>query len=176
MFPVSSFSLIFPSICFHDPQHKSSFSKFENISQLLSHIKLLIRRRAAAITAFDACLNHEAICHFSNIVDGCRPAPQGFLAKSYMQRASACKAFGCIAKSILDCNKTLALDPTCIQALDTLASLFETIRCLPYCLHNLEHLKLLYNTILRDRSFWDYLEASLRAIPGHSEEVLCIND
>ncbi|KAB2052619.1 hypothetical protein ES319_A12G134700v1 [Gossypium barbadense] len=133
------------------PRNPTFFSESENISQLLSHIKLLIRRRTAAIAALDAGLFSEAIRHFSKIVDGRRPAPQSFLAECYMQRAFAYKAAGRIAESISDCNKTLALDPTCIQALDTRASLLETIRCLPDCLHDLEHLKLLYNTILRDR-------------------------
>ncbi|KAI3732528.1 hypothetical protein L1987_63733 [Smallanthus sonchifolius] len=38
-----------------------------------------------------------------------------------------------------------------ILALTTRASLFESINCLPDSLHDLEHLKLLYNSILRDR-------------------------
>ncbi|KAK8718148.1 hypothetical protein V6N13_045393 [Hibiscus sabdariffa] len=152
------------------PCNPSPFSESENISQLLSHIKLLIRRRTAAIAAFDAGLYSEAIRHFSKIVDGRRPAPQGFLAECYMQRASAYKASGRIAESISDCNKTLALDPTCTQALDTRASLFETIRCLPDCLHDLEHLKLLYNTILRDRKLpgpvWKRHYVRYQEIPG----------
>ncbi|KAG8477613.1 hypothetical protein CXB51_030134 [Gossypium anomalum] len=94
----------------------------------------------------------------------------GFLAECYMHRASAYKASGRIAESISDCNKTLALDPTCIQALDTRASLLETIRCLPDCLHDLEHLKLLYNSILRDRKLpgpvWKRHNVRYREIPG----------
>ncbi|KAK8975150.1 hypothetical protein V6N11_058197 [Hibiscus sabdariffa] len=152
------------------PCNPSPFSESENISQLLAHIKLLIRRKTAAIAAFDAGLYSEAIRHFSKIVDGRRPAPQGFLAECYMHRASAYKACGRIAESISDCNKTLALDPTCIQALDTRASLFETIRCLPDCLHDLEHLKLLYNTILRDRKLpgpvWKRHYVRYQEIPG----------
>ncbi|GMI69463.1 hypothetical protein like AT4G02100 [Hibiscus trionum] len=152
------------------PCNPTPFSEAETISQLLSHIKLLIRRRTAAVAAFDAGLYSEAIRHFSKIVDGRRPAPQGFLAECYMQRASAYKASGRIAESISDCNKTLALDPTCIQALITRASLFETIRCLPDCLHDLEHLKLLYNTILRDRKLpgpvWKRHYVQYRDIPG----------
>ncbi|MBA0743759.1 hypothetical protein Gogos_006414 [Gossypium gossypioides] len=152
------------------PRNPTFFSESENISQLLSHIKLLIRRRTAAIAALDAGLFSEAIRHFSKIVDGRRPAPQSFLAECYMQRAFAYKAAGRIAESISDCNKTLALDPTCIQALDTRASLLETIRCLPDCLHDLEHLKLLYNTILRDRKLpgpaWKRHYVRYREIPG----------
>ncbi|XP_022759668.1 uncharacterized protein LOC111306032 [Durio zibethinus] len=152
------------------PRNPSSLFESENISQLLSHIKLLIRRRTAAIAALDAGLYSEAIHHFSKIVDGRRPAPQGFLAECYMHRASAYKASGRIAESISDCNKTLALDPTCIQALDTRASLLETIRSLPDCLHDLEHLKLLYNSILRDRKLpgpaWKRHNVRYREIPG----------
>ncbi|XWS76634.1 hypothetical protein CRYUN_Cryun01aG0194000 [Craigia yunnanensis] len=152
------------------PHNPSSLSESENISQLLSHIKFLIRRRTAAIAALDADLYSEAIRHFSKIVDGRRPAPQGFLAECYMHRASAYKASGRIAESISDCNKTLALDPTCIQALDTRASLLETLRCLPDCLHDLEHLKLLYNSILRDRKLpgpaWKRHNVRYREIPG----------
>ncbi|KAE8703583.1 hypothetical protein F3Y22_tig00110467pilonHSYRG00092 [Hibiscus syriacus] len=152
------------------PRNLTPFSESENISQLLSHIKFLIRRRTAAIAALDAGLYSEAIRYFSKIVDGRRPSPQGFLAECYMQRSSAYKASGRIAESISDCNKTLALDPTCIQALDTRASLFETIRCLPDCLHDLEHLKLLYNTILRDRKLpgpvWKRHYVRYREIPG----------
>ncbi|KAE8669484.1 putative beta-D-xylosidase 2-like [Hibiscus syriacus] len=152
------------------PRNQTPFSESDNISQLLSHIKLLVRRRTAAIAALDAGLYSESIRHFSKIIDGRRSAPQGFLAECYMQRASAYKASGRIAESISDCNKTLALDPTCIQALDTRASIFETIRCLPDCLHDLEHLKLLYNTILRDRKLpgpvWKRHYVRYREIPG----------
>ncbi|GFZ13789.1 tetratricopeptide repeat (TPR)-like superfamily protein [Actinidia rufa] len=115
------------------------------------HIKLLLRRKTAAIAALDAGLYSEAIRHFSKIVDGRRGAPQAFLAECYMYRASAYRSTGRITESIADCNRTLALDPTSIEALNTRASLFETIRCLPDSLHDLEHLKLLYNSILRDR-------------------------
>ncbi|KAK7392251.1 hypothetical protein VNO78_20683 [Psophocarpus tetragonolobus] len=142
----------------------------ESITQLLAHIKMLLRRRAAALAALDAGLHVEAIRHFSKIVDGRRSAPQGFLAECYMHRAAAHRSAGRIADSIADCNRTLALDPTCIQALDTRASLLETIRCFPDSLHDLEHLKLLYNTILRDRKLagpaWKRQNLRYREIPG----------
>ncbi|KAK7259243.1 hypothetical protein RIF29_24844 [Crotalaria pallida] len=141
----------------------------ENITNLLAHIKFLLRRRAAALAALDAGLYSEAIRHFSKILDGRRSAPQGFFAECYMHRASAYRSSGRIAESIADCNRTLALDPTCIQALDTRASLFETIRCLPDSLHDLEHLKLLYNAILRDRKLpgpaWKRQNIRYREIP-----------
>ncbi|CAL0308497.1 unnamed protein product [Lupinus luteus] len=122
----------------------------EYITNLLAHIKFLLCRRTAALAALNAGLYLEAIRHFSKILDGRRSAPQDFLTECYMHRASAYRSSGRIADSIADCNRILALDPMCIQALDTRASLFETIRCLPDSLQDLEHLKLLYNAILRD--------------------------
>ncbi|PKI44094.1 hypothetical protein CRG98_035506 [Punica granatum] len=151
------------------PPHRPA-TESESITHLLSHIKFLIRRRTAALAALDAGLHSEAIRHFSKIVDGRRGAPQGFLAECYMGRASAYHAAGRVAESIADCNKTLALDPTCIQALETRASLLESIRCLPDCLHDLEHLKLLYNSILRSRKLpgppWKRHHVQYREIPG----------
>lgn len=145
-------------------------TEFESITQLLSHIKLLLRRKTAALAALDAGLYSEAIRHFSKILDGRRGAPQGFLSECFMHRATAYRSAGRIAESIADCNRTLALDPTCIQALSTRALLLESIRCLPDCLHDLEHLKLLYNSILRDRKLpgpaWKRHNVQYREIPG----------
>ncbi|KAK9076543.1 hypothetical protein SSX86_004877 [Deinandra increscens subsp. villosa] len=141
----------------------------ESICHLLSHIKLL-RRKTAAIAALDAGLYTESIRHFSKIVDGRRGAPHGFLAECYMHRAAAYQSSGRIAEAISDCNRTLALDPSSIEALTTRASLFESIRCLPDSLHDLEHLKLLYNSILRDRKLagpaWKRQSLRYREIPG----------
>ncbi|KAM0071866.1 putative DnaJ domain, tetratricopeptide-like helical domain superfamily [Helianthus debilis subsp. tardiflorus] len=61
----------------------------ESVCHLLGHIKLLVRRKTAAIAALEAGLYTEAIRHFSKIVDGKRGAPQGFLAECYLHRASA---------------------------------------------------------------------------------------
>ncbi|KAJ8900426.1 hypothetical protein K2173_025203 [Erythroxylum novogranatense] len=142
------------------PTPPRALTESENITHLLSHIKLLLRRRAAAIAALDAGLYSEAIRHFSKIVEGRRGAPQGFLAECYMHRAFAYKSSGRIADS----------KSACIQALETRASLLETIRCLPDCLHDLEHLKLLYNSILRDRKLpgpaWKKHYVRYREIPG----------
>ncbi|XP_010523979.1 PREDICTED: uncharacterized protein LOC104802196 [Tarenaya hassleriana] len=150
------------------PRHP--LTEAESVSHLLAHIKLLLRRRTAALAALDAGLYSESIRHFSKIVDGRRPAPQGFLAECYMHRATAYRAAGRIAEAIGDCNKTLALKPSCIQALETRASLLESIRCFPDSLHDLEHLKLLYNTILRDRKLpgppWKRHNVKYREIPG----------
>ncbi|KAG6415251.1 hypothetical protein SASPL_122657 [Salvia splendens] len=142
----------------------------ESISHLLCHIKLLIRRKAAAIAALDAGLYAEAIRHFSKILDGRRGAPQGFLAECYVHRATAFQSAGRIAEAIADCNRALALETSCIDALTVRASLFEAIRCLPDSLHDLEHLKLLYNSILRDRKLpgpvWKRQSVQYREIPG----------
>ncbi|EOA23734.1 hypothetical protein CARUB_v10016946mg [Capsella rubella] len=143
----------------------------ETVTNLLAHTKNLLRRRAAGFAAFDAGLFSDSIRHFSKIVDGRRrPAPQAFLADCYMQRAAAYKSAGKIAEAIADCNKTLALEPSCIHALETRATLLETVRCLPDSLHDLEHLKILYNTILRDRKLpgppWKRHNVKYREIPG----------
>lgn len=142
----------------------------ESVARLLAHIKLLLRRRAAALAALEGGLHSEAIRHFTKIVDGRRGAPQGFLAECYTHRAAAYRAAGRMAESIADCNRTLALEPSCIGALSTRASLLEAIRCLPDCLHDLEHLKLLYNSVLRDRKLpgpaWKRHDVTYREIPG----------
>nr|XP_043620650.1 uncharacterized protein LOC122592476 [Erigeron canadensis] len=142
----------------------------ESICHMLSHVKLLVRRKTAAIAALEAGLYAESIRHFSKIVDGRRGAPQGFLAECYMHRAIAYQSSGRIAEAIADCNRTLALYPSCIEALSTRASLFESIRCFPDSLHDLEHLKLLYNSILRDRKLpgpaWKRQNVRYREIPG----------
>ncbi|KAF2602935.1 hypothetical protein F2Q70_00024235 [Brassica cretica] len=162
-----SFTLLSESSSTSPPRN---LTEGENFTHLLAHIKLLLRRRAAAIAALDAGLFSESIRHFSKIVDGRRPAPQGFLAECYMHRATAYRSAGRVAEAIADCNKTLALEPSCIQALETRAALLETVRCYPDSLHDLEHLKLLYNTILRDRKLpgpaWKRHNVKYREIPG----------
>ncbi|CAM8991308.1 unnamed protein product [Rhodiola kirilowii] len=143
----------------------------ESISNLIAHIKLLLRRKTAALAALDSGLYTEAIRYLTKIVEGRRCVPQGFLAECYMHRASANKLAVRLAESISDCNRTLALDPTCIEALQLRASILESLRCLPDCLHDLEHLKLLYNSILRDRKLpgpvWKHrYNVSYREIPA----------
>ncbi|CAN6469156.1 unnamed protein product [Victoria cruziana] len=130
----------------------SDTEELESVGQLLANVKLLLRRRAAALAALDAGIPAEAVRHFSKIIEGSRRAvPQAFLAECYMHRAAAYQAAGRITESIADCNRTLALDPTCMGALSTRASLLQSIGCLTECLQDLEHLKLLYDSILRDR-------------------------
>ncbi|KAF3495392.1 hypothetical protein DY000_02056899 [Brassica cretica] len=165
------------SICWSDDSFcvllsdSEKLPECETVSRLLAHTKVLLRRRAAAFAAFDAGHYSESIRHFSKILDGRRrPAPQGFLADCYMHRAAAYRSAGKIAEAIADCNKTLALEPSCIHALETRAALLETVRCLPDSLHDLEHLKILYNTILRDRKLpgppWKRHNVKYREIPG----------
>ncbi|GER42787.1 heat shock protein DnaJ with tetratricopeptiderepeat [Striga asiatica] len=155
-----------------DPSHPQNPPRTESdsITHLLCHIKLLIRRKTAATAALDAGLHSEAIRHFSKILDGRRGAPQNFLSECYVHRASAYRSASRIAEAIADCNKALALDTSSIDALTTRAALFETIRCYPDSLHDLEHLKLLYNSILRDRKLpgpvWRRQSVKYREIPG----------
>ncbi|KAL3827775.1 hypothetical protein ACJIZ3_016577 [Penstemon smallii] len=150
--------------------NSSPKTESDSISHLLCHIKLLLRRKTAAIAALDAGLYPEAIRHFSKILDGRRGAPQGFLSECYVHRASAYRSAGRIAEAIADCNRALSLDTSSIPALTIRATLFETIRCLPDSLHDLEHLKLLYNSILRDRKLpgpvWKRHNVQYREIPG----------
>ncbi|XP_010474676.1 PREDICTED: uncharacterized protein LOC104754236 [Camelina sativa] len=155
---------------FTSESHPQPITESEIVSQLLSQTKLLLRRRTAALAAFDAGLYSESIRHFSKIVDSRRGAPQSFLADCLIRRASAYKSAGRIADSVADCNITLALDPSRLEALETRADLFRSIRCFPDSLHDLEHLKLLYNSILRDRSLngpvWRRHNVRYREIPG----------
>ncbi|KAL1341178.1 hypothetical protein HN51_027662 [Arachis hypogaea] len=171
------------SICWSDDSFSLSLStaaaappstpltESESITQLLSHIKLLLRRRAAALAALDAGVHTEAIRHFSKIIESRRGVtPQGFLSQCYAHRASAQRHAWRIADAIADCNRALALEATSIEALHTRASVLEMIKCLPDSLHDLEHLKLLYNSILRDRKLpgpaWKHHNVRYVEIPG----------
>ncbi|XP_073134491.1 uncharacterized protein [Henckelia pumila] len=161
----------FSSNHFTECQQEAIKTESETISELLCHTKLLVRRKTAAIASLDAGLYSEAIRHFSKILDGRRGAPQGFLSECYVHRASAYQSAGRLAEAIADCNRALALDTCCIEALTIRAAVYETIRCLPDSLHDLEHLKLLYNSILRDRKLmmgpvWKRQNIQYREIPG----------
>ncbi|MED6118907.1 hypothetical protein PIB30_007069 [Stylosanthes scabra] len=153
------------------PPPSIPLTESESISHLLSHIKLLLRRRAAALAALDAGLYTEAIRHFSKIIESRRNAtPQSFLSQCYAHRASAHRHAWRIADAIADCNRALALEASCIEALQTRALVLESIRCVPECLHDLEHLKLLYNSILRNRKLpgpaWKHHNVRYVEIPG----------
>lgn len=150
---------------------ENSASESEIVSHLLGNIKLLLRRKAAAAAALDAGLYSESVRHFTKILDGRRGTPQGFISECYMLRATAYQAAGRVTDSIADCNRTLALDPVCIEALTTRAALFETARCFSESLQDLEHLRLLYESTLRQQKFpgpvWKPQKLSFRDIHGN---------
>jgi tetratricopeptide (TPR) repeat protein len=126
-------------------------SKSEAVSQLLAHVKLLPRRRAAAMAALDAGLPAEAVRHFTKILEarhGVLPHP--FAAACLVGRAAAFQAGGRPADAIADCNRSLALDPAYIPALRAHADLLQSVGAVADCLRDLDHLKLLYDATLRD--------------------------
>ncbi|KAK4756395.1 hypothetical protein SAY87_006522 [Trapa incisa] len=120
---------------------KGQWREDESIRNLLAQVKHLVRHRTAAVAVLNAGLHSEAIHHFIKVVEGRQTVPQAFLAECYLGRAAAYRASGRVAEAIADCNKTLALEPTCLQALETRAILFESIRSLPDSLHDLQYLK-----------------------------------
>eukprot|EP00249_Psilotum_nudum_P004147 c17690_g1_i1 orf=668-2557(+) len=130
-------------------------SESEIVSHLLGNIKFLLRRRAAALAALEAGLYTESVRHFSKIVDGRRGTPQGFVAECYMHRATAYQAAGRLADAIADCNRTLALNPKCLEVLSARASLFEMAKCFAECLQDLERLKMLYEVLLHQKKVSD---------------------
>ncbi|KAL5197115.1 hypothetical protein ABZP36_000627 [Zizania latifolia] len=126
-------------------------SEAESVSQLLAHVKLLLRRRAAAVAALDAGLPAEAVRHFSKVLDARRGVlPHPFATACLVGRAAAFRSAGRPADAIADCNRALALDPAFIPALRARADLLESVGALSDCLRDLEHLKLLYDAALRD--------------------------
>uniref|UniRef100_A0ACD5XK28 Uncharacterized protein n=1 Tax=Avena sativa TaxID=4498 RepID=A0ACD5XK28_AVESA len=123
----------------------------EAVSQLLAHVKLLLRRRTAAMAALDAGLPAEAVRHFSKILEARRGVlPHTFAAACLVGRASAFQAGGRPADAIADCNRALALDPAYIPALRARADLLQSVGALTDSLRDLDHLKLLYDAALRD--------------------------
>ncbi|KAG2639219.1 uncharacterized protein LOC120662242 [Panicum virgatum] len=126
-------------------------SEAESVSQLLAHVKLLLRRRAAAMAALDAGLPAEAVRHFNKVLDTRRSVlPHPFATACLVGRAAAFRSAGRPADAIADCNRALALDPAFIPALRARADLLESVGALPDCLRDLDHLKLLYDAALRD--------------------------
>ncbi|RLN32879.1 uncharacterized protein C2845_PM03G17010 [Panicum miliaceum] len=126
-------------------------SEAESVSQLLAHVKLLLRRRAAAVAALDAGLPAEAVRHFNKVLDTRRSVlPHPFATACLVGRAAAFWSAGRPADAIADCNRALALDPAFIPALRARADLLESVGALPDCLRDLDHLKLLYDAALRD--------------------------
>lgn len=123
----------------------------EAMSQLLAHVKLLLRRRTAAMAALDAGLPAEAVRHFSKILEVRRGVlPHTFAAACLVGRAASFQAGGRPADAIADCNRALALDPAYIPALRARADLLQSVGALSDSLRDLDHLKLLYDAALRD--------------------------
>ncbi|KAI5009173.1 hypothetical protein ZWY2020_010221 [Hordeum vulgare] len=127
-------------------------SEADSVSQLLAHVKLLLRRRAAAVAALDAGLPAEAVRHFNKVLDARRGGvlPHSFATACLVGRAAAFRASGRPADAIADCNRALALDPAFIPALRARADLLESVGAIPDSLRDLDHLKLLYDAALRD--------------------------
>ncbi|WOL18378.1 hypothetical protein Cni_G27173 [Canna indica] len=128
----------------------STQTELESASQLLTHIKLLLRRASAAAAVLDADAPAEAARHFSKVLDGRRGVPAGFAAGCFVARAAAYSAAGRLAEAIADCNRALAVEPSFVEALRARADLLEAVGSLPDCLRDLDLLKLLYDSILRD--------------------------
>jgi len=123
----------------------------EAVSQLLVHVKLLLRRRAAAMAALDAGLPIEVVRHFTKILEARRGMlPHPFAAACLVGRAAAFQAGGRLADAIADCNRALALDPAYIPTLRAGADLLQSVGTLTDCLRDLDHHKLLYDAALRD--------------------------
>lgn len=138
------------AICAPPPPPSQQQTESDAAIHLLSHIKFLLRRRAAALAALDAGLPNESVRHFTKILDGRRGTPHLFAAACLVGRAVAFRAAGRLAESISDLNRALALDPTSIAALRARADILEHVRALPDCLRDLDHLKLIYDSALRD--------------------------
>lgn len=152
------------------PASQSQFEA-EPTTQLLAHVKLVLRRRAAAVAALEAGLPSESVRHFTKILDSRCGVPVPFASACLVGRAAANRAAGRLADAVSDCNRALALDPSSIPALRTRAALFESLNALPDCLRDLDHLKLLYDSILRDGKLpgppwrWPHQDIRLREIP-----------
>ncbi|KAH7404325.1 hypothetical protein KP509_15G020900 [Ceratopteris richardii] len=127
----------------------------DTVNHLLQSIKYLLRRRAAALAALEAGLYLEAARHFSKIIDGRRGTPQAFVAECCLYRAISYHAANRIVDAIADCNRSLALNPTCVESIDLRATLYETIGCFDDCLQDLDRLKSIYASGFQNqKSLW----------------------
>ncbi|MCO5605179.1 hypothetical protein L7F22_059359 [Adiantum nelumboides] len=126
-------------------------AEYEVVRQLLFNVKLLLRRRLVAFAAFEAGRYAESIKHCSKLLDGRRGTPQGFVADCYLLRAKAYQADGKIIDAIADCNRTLTLNPLCVEGFSIRATLFEMIGCLSECAFDLQQVKSLYSTLLQSQ-------------------------
>ncbi|KAI5081834.1 hypothetical protein GOP47_0001577 [Adiantum capillus-veneris] len=126
-------------------------AEYEVVSHLLCNVKQLLRRRMVAIAAFEAGRYTESAKHCSKLLDGRRGTPQGFVADCYLLRAKAHQADGKIIDAIADCNRTLTLNPLCVEGFSIRATLFEMIGCLSECAFDLQQVKSLYSTLLQSQ-------------------------
>jgi hypothetical protein len=95
--------------------HNSS-SESEIVRHLLGNIEFLLRRKTIVVAALDVSCYSESERNFSKFINGRRDTPQGFIGECYMLREKSYRATGRVIDSIVDCNRTLALYPTCIEA------------------------------------------------------------
>ncbi|KAH7287206.1 hypothetical protein KP509_32G043600 [Ceratopteris richardii] len=135
-------------------------SDTDTVSHLLGNIKLLLRRRTAALAALDAGLYTEAARHLSKIIDGRKGTPQGFIAECCMHRALAHQAAGKVVDALADCNKCLALNPACAEALSLRATIYEMIGCLSDSFEDLGSLRTLYETVFMSSVQWVPMQRS----------------
>ncbi|KAI5065831.1 hypothetical protein GOP47_0018455 [Adiantum capillus-veneris] len=121
------------------------------VNHLLHSIKYLLRRRAAALAAVEAGLYLEAARHLSKIIDGRRGTPQAFISECCLYQATAYHAANRLVDAIADCNRCLALNPMCAEAIDIRATIYETIGCFDDCLGDLDQLRALRLAAVRER-------------------------
>ncbi|KAI5066595.1 hypothetical protein GOP47_0019219 [Adiantum capillus-veneris] len=127
------------------------------VNHLLHSIKYLLRRRAAALAAVEAGLYLEAARHLSKIIDGRRGTPQAFISECCLYQATAYHAANRLVDAIADCNRCLALNPMCAEAIDIRATIYETIGCFDDCLGDLDQLRALYVSGFQNhKSMWFY--------------------
>lgn len=127
----------------------TSAAELDLVNHMIANIKLLLRRREAALAALEAGLYSESVRHFSKIIDGQKGTPPGFIADCYLHRAIAYQAIGRVVDAIADCNRNLALNPRCTKALSVRASLHEMVKSFSECLLDLQQLKMIYEASLR---------------------------
>jgi hypothetical protein len=94
----------------------NSFSESEIVRHLLGNIKFLLRRKIVVVAALDVSCYSESERNFLKFLDGRSGTPQGFIEKFYILLEKTYRAIGRVTDSIFDCNRTLALYPTCIEA------------------------------------------------------------
>ncbi|KAH7433904.1 hypothetical protein KP509_07G091800 [Ceratopteris richardii] len=125
--------------------------EYDLVNHLLCKVKVLVRRRKVAVAAFQSGRYAESVKQCSKILDGRKAVPQGFLSECFLLRAKAYQAHGKFIDAIADCNRTLILNPLCVEGLSIRATLFETIGCLQECASDLSQIKALYAPVLQSQ-------------------------